>query len=386
MTASVAAVACDGGVGTEGRTSSRIEILDALRGVAALLVVFQHIAEGIIKIHTLPPAWEHAGRVVFGDTFNFGRFGVALFFLLSGFVIPFSFRTDRPLRGFVVSRVFRLYPAYWLSLGFALLVLHAIGAQGPTALTIVANLTMIQKYLGQPDVVAAYWTLATELAFYAMAAGLVAAGRLRTPMVLGSGVGGLLAVALLLALASPLLGRRLPADLPLHLALMLLGTLLRLAILEGDQVAGRLAQGLVGAFLVVMTIVQFVTLPPGDADGFMHPLAPTLGYVGALFVFVAFAGRQAGFGRGATWLGAVSYSIYLFHGTIVMALEPMLVRGRPGLALTYAVLVLGATLLVAAIVYRCVERPMIRLGHRVMGRSPRANRPRARPAIAPPSP
>jgi peptidoglycan/LPS O-acetylase OafA/YrhL len=386
MAVDAGAVALYGAVSADSRTPSRIDALDGLRGLAALLVVFQHVAEGIIKMHTMPPEFERAGRLLLGETFNFGRFGVALFFLLSGFVIPFSFRTDRPLLGFVISRVFRLYPAYWLSLGFALLVLPAIGAQVPAPRVIAANLTMMQKYLGQPDVVAAYWTLATELAFYVMAAGLFVAGWLRMPRVLAGGTATLLAAALLLALVSPLLGRRLPADLPLHLGLMLLGTIVRLAMLDGDPMARRLGRRLFVAFLIVAPVVQFMTLPPGDADGFTRPLAPTLGYVGALLVFFALADRRAGFGRVATWSGAVSYSIYLFHGTIVMALEPMLVAGRPGLALLYAGSVVCGTIIIAAIVYHGVERPMVRLGHRVMGRSYSATRRAGQPAIKASSP
>ncbi|RZL85717.1 MAG: acyltransferase, partial [Sphingomonas sp.] len=257
MAVDAGAVALRGAAVTDSRKLSRIEALDGLRGLAALLVVFQHVAEGILKMHTLPPDFERAGRLLLGETFNFGRFGVALFFLLSGFVIPFSFSTDRPLHRFVISRVFRLYPAYWLSLGFALLVLHAIGVRVPAPGVIAANLTMMQKYLGQPDVVAAYWTLATELAFYAMAAGLVAGGRLRTPGVLTGSIAALLATAVLLALASPLVGRRLPADLPLHLGLMLLGTILRLAMLEGDPIARRLARRMIVTFLIVAPVVQF---------------------------------------------------------------------------------------------------------------------------------
>lgn len=189
----------------------------------------------------------------------------------------------------------------------------------------------------------------------------------------------MLAAALLLALASPIIGRRLPADLPLHLGLMLLGTTLRLAMLDGDPIARRLGRRLFVAFLIVTPVVQFMTLPPGDADGFTRPLAPTLGYVGALLVFVTLANRQAGFGRVATWFGALSYSIYLFHGTIVMALEPMLVSGRPGLALLYAASVACGTIIIAAIVYHGVERPMV--GHRIMRRSYSATRPAGQSAI-----
>lgn len=381
MAKDAGAVALYGAGSADSLRPSRIEALDGLRGLAALLVVFQHVAEGILKMHTLPPEFERAGRLLLGETFNFGRFGVALFFLLSGFVIPFSFHAEFPLRGFATSRVFRLYPAYWLSLGFAILVLHAIGAQAPTPNVIAANLTMMQKYLGQPDVVAAYWTLATEVAFYVMAVGLFATGWLRIPRVLAGGTATLLAAALLLALASPIIGRRLPADLPLHLGLMLLGTTLRLAMLDGDPIARRLGRRLFVAFLIVTPVVQFMTLPPGDADGFTRPLAPTLGYVGALLVFVTLANRQAGFGRVATWFGALSYSIYLFHGTIVMALEPMLVSGRPGLALLYAASVACGTIIIAAIVYHGVERPMVRLGHRIMRRSYSATRPAGQSAI-----
>ena len=41
---------------------------------------------------------------------SLGRFGVALFFLISGFIVPFSIGGERPLFQFAVSRVFRLYP------------------------------------------------------------------------------------------------------------------------------------------------------------------------------------------------------------------------------------------------------------------------------------
>lgn len=357
----------------------RIETLDALRGLAALLVLFQHLAETVIATHALPLPVEQAGVLLLDGIFHFGRFGVALFFLISGFVIPFSFRTDRPVRAFAISRAFRLYPAYWLSLGAALLVLHVTGAPAAAPVTIVANVAMIQHYVGQPDIVVAYWTLATELAFYVLAACLLAAGVLRAPFVLAGGIVALFGAALMLALASHLIGQRLPADLPLHLGLMLLGTMLRLAMLERDAIAVRLAGILAGLFLATVPVVQFMTVPPVGAVGFT--LAPTLGYIGALVLFVGVVGRRPGGGgsvgshsfgghsvgrRVATWFGTISYSVYLFHGPVIMACGTILVAGHPGSALRYAALVLGATILVAAIVYHFVEAPMVRLGHRVV--------------------
>jgi peptidoglycan/LPS O-acetylase OafA/YrhL len=351
--------------------SGRIEMLDTLRGLAALLVLFQHLAETVIAAHALPLSIEQAGVLLINGIFHFGRFGVALFFLISGFVIPFSFRTDRSVGAFAISRAFRLYPAYWLSLGGALLVLHVTGAPAAALVTIAANVVMVQHYVGQPDIVVAYWTLATELAFYVLAACLLAAGLLRAPFVLAGGIVALFGAALLLALASHLIGQRLPADLPLHLGLMLLGTMLRLAMLERDAVAVRLASILGGLFLATVPLVQFMTVPPVGTAGFT--LAPTLGYIGALLLFVAGVGRRSDwpssvYTRVATWFGTISYSVYLFHGPVIMACGAILITGNPGSVLRYAALVLGVTILLSAIVYHFVEAPMVRLGHRVVKR------------------
>ena len=92
----------------------RIEHLDAMRGIAALLVVVQHGLERTTQYFDAP--W------IVLDAVNLGRFGVVLFFLISGFVIPFSFRGDQPIRNFAISRTFRLLPALWLSVALLLLV------------------------------------------------------------------------------------------------------------------------------------------------------------------------------------------------------------------------------------------------------------------------
>ncbi|HET9337283.1 MAG TPA: acyltransferase family protein, partial [Sphingomicrobium sp.] len=126
---------------------ARLGHIDALRGLAALSVVIQHSAELV--------------GLGFG-AFNGGRFGVLLFFLLSGFVIPFSFSGDEPIRRFLISRFFRLYPAFWASLIAASLVSFVPPGE------FAANATMAPILFGQPLSVGAYWTLFFELCFYGL--------------------------------------------------------------------------------------------------------------------------------------------------------------------------------------------------------------------------
>ncbi|MCD4661779.1 MAG: acyltransferase family protein [Agrobacterium sp.] len=90
--------------------SGRYRFIDALRGVAVLLVLIIHISEIYVQISS---NGRHSGRWIadISHEFDFGRMGVTIFFLISGFVIPSSFVGDR-LNGtlkFLISRFFRLF-------------------------------------------------------------------------------------------------------------------------------------------------------------------------------------------------------------------------------------------------------------------------------------
>ncbi|MCW2986380.1 MAG: acyltransferase, partial [Conexibacter sp.] len=173
----------------------RLEFLDALRGLAALAVAFGHRAEGMI-----------GGFVHFdAHVFRFGQFGVVLFFLCSGFIIPASLERHGSLRRFWISRFFRLYPLYWLALAAAL-ALHLAGRFGLTpdyehhvVVATAANVTMMQAFISQPLLIGLSWTLAFEMGFYLMVSGLFLAGAHRRSLALA---GTLVALALALALHS----------------------------------------------------------------------------------------------------------------------------------------------------------------------------------------
>jgi peptidoglycan/LPS O-acetylase OafA/YrhL len=149
----------------------RLRGLDALRGVAALMVLLFHYTtaecgDGLAcQPRTVPTVW-------------FGYYGVELFFVISGLVIFWTLDRRADLWDFAASRFARLFPAYWAALLATSLVLHLdpLRTQAPPSLGEVAvNLSMLQTFLDVRSVDAVYWTLACELVFYAWAAVLVRA-------------------------------------------------------------------------------------------------------------------------------------------------------------------------------------------------------------------
>ncbi|MFD9219340.1 acyltransferase family protein [Streptomyces sp. NPDC060064] len=141
----------------------RIAALDGLRLLAALMVVAYHyLARG--------EGWSASGQAKFPTAFPFaayGWLGVELFFLISGFVICMSC-WGRSVGDFFVSRVTRLYPAYWFAVLATTAVLLLIpGGQKPLPWPdVLTNLTMLQEPLGVRMVDGVYWTLFAELRFY----------------------------------------------------------------------------------------------------------------------------------------------------------------------------------------------------------------------------
>ncbi|MFD5430245.1 acyltransferase family protein [Streptomyces sp. NPDC127084] len=141
----------------------RIAALDGLRLLAALMVVAYHYL-------AWRGSWPAPTEITFPTAFPFavyGWLGVELFFLISGFVICMSC-WGRSLGDFFVSRVSRLYPAYWLAVltTSAVLLLVPGGWDPHPWPDILINLTMLNEPLGVRSVDAVYWTLFAELRFY----------------------------------------------------------------------------------------------------------------------------------------------------------------------------------------------------------------------------
>ena len=137
--------------------TARYEELDALRGVASLMVVFFHFT------------WR---RPEANLGFILGTTGVDLFFIISGFVIFMSMNKITRSTDFIINRVSRLYPTYWtcVTFTFIILIIDTLYSTGSAATipwwTYLANMTMFQYYLRMPDLDGPYWTMITEMLFY----------------------------------------------------------------------------------------------------------------------------------------------------------------------------------------------------------------------------
>lgn len=326
----------------------RLGFLDALRGLAALAVVVQHGGERV-----------SAGfREVTGSAVQLGQLGVLAFFLVSGFVIPLSLERGG-LRRFAVTRVARLYPAYWTSLVLVAVAWQAGVLQIPGEFRHglgpwLVESTMLQSFLGVPQLQGQYWSLAFEVIFYALAA-LLYALRLHTHTV------GLALAALGTAVAAHVLGRVTQTTVPLGLAnvaSMFVGTVL-FRVASGD-VPARTGWRVYAAGAVAVQAVLVLRLR-GHTDastGGTLTLGPMVGaWAGAYLVFAAgFALRSRAVPRWLAWTGLISYSVYLLHPLVMSAV------GEVGNAAVTMAVWVTLTLAAAAVAHRLVEAPGIRAG------------------------
>ncbi|HAO1513936.1 TPA: acyltransferase family protein [Escherichia coli] len=131
-----------------------------LRGVAALFVVLFHLRSIIAGAY----AQENLGDILF----DYGYFGVDLFFMISGFVIVFSTQNDSSIKSFAIKRFFRIYPIYLI----AILISYALSINSYTTSDLYKSLFFIQydyssiaPFYGY-SMVSAAWTLSYEVVFY----------------------------------------------------------------------------------------------------------------------------------------------------------------------------------------------------------------------------
>ncbi|MEV8597288.1 acyltransferase [Streptomyces sp. NPDC052012] len=391
---------------------SRLAWLDALRGIAALVVVFDHSSYSFMA--------EFRRQLI--PEFNTSRYGIMVFFLVSGYIIPASLERRGCVRTFWVGRLFRIYPL-WAAVVTAFLAANLLGlaqvrefgSQG-TASVAVAHITLLQELLGTPNLLLVLWTLSYEMAFYLLVVALfsvrmhqrsaevafalamlaavsVAIGSTVPVAALSDSVGTDLLVvaagcAMVVAIGCASSGlpvlRVFGAVLGGVLALVLVAFngavptwegLVILAVMFLGTAMYRAESGKTTWCYAACTAVVVVACAVGsayrfgDGDHFTRR-AWILSFLLAVLTFgIGLALRRRRIPRWLAWLGTISYSVYLVHPVLLAISDGTIGRWQqdnPALAVAfYAVL-----LPLCALTYRYVEAPGQALG-RKLARRPR---------------
>ncbi|TGV60864.1 acyltransferase [bacterium M00.F.Ca.ET.141.01.1.1] len=326
----------------------RIEWIDYARFFAALMVMGYHYSVNGIrngKLTSLEP-FDRASEVL-----QYGYLGVPFFFLVSGFVIMASAASGSPVK-FVISRIFRLWPAFL----FCLTLTSVVLAIWPSPLMpisfeqYIANLTMIPTSFGFSVVDGVYWTLKTELIFYSAVLLVLSLRLIRYAQIIVEVWIGWLVLSFAMGNANGFLQG--------YDAFFAAGCCFY--FMSRDGLSGRT---LIGAATCAVIGLRVAELPTTDFINATY--GPTLSHyivaaivIGFFVVFLAMSAsrlKTRAFPY-ARQVGALTYPMYLLHAHIGYALMSRFgSNAHPILTVTsMAVSIIIASWLVA----RFVERPV----------------------------
>ncbi len=378
------------------RLPSHVPLIDGARAVAAFLVLLTHAGSVTGATERLP----------FGFVLARGDWGVALFFILSGFLLTRPWVRWRLQGGRTPSvgdyfrkRAARILPAYWI----ALLAVFLLLPNPVTTQSVVSNVLIAQVYTG--DLLNGFfqtWSLSTEVAFYILLpllAPLLIRGSARRSLV-AVGLIAVIAPAWIVLCKGTLFGLQFPYAvlwLPGHLDWFCAG--MALAILERRIRTGDLPAPLVGTgrWLAAFAVVWLLVLSPLGGPYVMAGMSPGAAvlkeflYGASAFLLLGamlqpkadrtLLGRTLD-SRVMVWAGAVSYAFFLWHNLVMDYVRAALFAtiGSAGLLLT-VVGTTAITLVVSAVSYHLVEHPVMRRFGRTSGGSVSPTHPVGGPRV-----
>ena len=344
-----------------GLRKDRLAALDGLRFLAALAVVLFHFVGQ--TPNAMIVIWGRPYESTFPEMhryFAFGRLGVDLFFLISGFVICMS-AWGRTPRDFFISRVTRLYPMYWIAIAVSACVIYFTNTPfgHPNPRVFFANLTMLQTPLGVDHLDPVYWTLWPELCFYLTFAVVVWKGLSYQRVVIFC---GLWTVAAVLAPAAgiPLLTLMVnPTSAPFFIAGMAFYLMYRYR-------PTPLLWGIVA--MSWLLALHFLLVPSGGRNNW-DTWSPWRGWLVLVITvfFLLIAAIALGWTRWIRWrgltvAGTMTFPLYLLHDPIGITVayhygdrvDPWVLVG----------VTVAALMLLSYLAHRFVERPVARVMRR----------------------
>ena len=393
-----------------------LPVLDSMRAVAAIAVLATHAS-------FWGGAYGHRG---YGTALARLDIGVAIFFVLSGFLLSRPWfehharrTTPPPVRVYLWRRLLRIVPVYLISAVAALTLLP--GNQGASPATWVETLTLTNIYVDDqlPDGLTQMWSLATEVAFYVVLPGVMwlALSRRRDGAHSTSRLGVVVALLVVVNVAWLLntaygmkaSGTMAALWLPSYLTWFAVGLVIAAAAVHLDTArdtdaaeSSAVAQALrqMGrspgvcwtAGLAIFAVAATPVAGPAllVAPGFGEALTKNVLYAviaGLLILPGVFAEAEGRYAKSFSLpllrhLGHISYGVFCVH---LVVLE-LVARWRDmelfyGRTFELFVLTLAISLAVSELLYRLVERPVMRWKS-VLDPRASSNRPSTTPSPA----
>jgi len=328
--------------------TNRNGAIDALRGFAALMVVFNHLS--------------NQSTFAIG---NLGMIGVLLFFIISGYCMFLAVNkySQERLRYFLVKRFFRLYPAYWASI----ITFLVVSSEKYDATTVLYNFTMVQRLFSVPNIIGLYWTLFVEIIFYSIIVLLILFDLISRREIVLRFFYGFIILTIFAA------GVRYTTtwDMPFAHFLFMATFMLGGVFFFNEQTRQTSTNSFfhAAAFLACTWIVSWLVYNDATTGvGEMDKVFDTLSYFGnylfatSLFLIGTLILRINT--RITSYLGAISYSVYLFHIIVMVFLRPFISSS----SISSNVWSLALIILTAAFVHHVVEKPFIKLGDNILKR------------------
>jgi peptidoglycan/LPS O-acetylase OafA/YrhL len=405
------------------RSSPRYAELDSLRGLAALTVVFHHwlclfrpldsvphvMRDGLTRLardHDWQSFLHTAGIVQLIELsplylFFSGHEAVIMFFFLSGFVLSIQyFGNNRPQTPvFIIKRIFRIYPTYLVAISIAIVLNAAVSRGGDPSFgpwfnqtwRLPVRLSEVLHHLlliGSYDYMrfnTAIWSLAQEMRISLVFPILVVVARAQWRVAILS--------ALSISLAGNILARFFPTWHPDVFACIHYSSIFIVgAVLAKHHCSvSRAFSGLRRSHKAVFVFIVLTCYTYGRYFSFFRlvwssDLVILAGAAGLIVLALEFAAFKSVLNqRWIANLGRISYSLYLYHATVLFSLVYLLHGHASWLAIGCLYLLLSFCF--ALLSYRLVETPSIKLGS-VVARSVaipvhqrRASRPRLLPKL-----
>jgi exopolysaccharide production protein ExoZ len=335
----------------------KLDWIESGRGVAALAVVLYHCGNMML----LP---QYSGATGLDGLFRNGYLGVDFFFVLSGFIIYLvnskSLGKISALPNYIIRRLARILPAYWVVL-FVGLVLNQILQREKVAIS-------IQYFLGEMFLVnpgdlfvGPAWTLQNELIFYAVFSLFFLSAR--------AGLIGLtLWTALLLATKADLLNLAPGLDelliklAPPYLFHFLTGVLVGFWYTSGRSILALLST------LLISTSFVFLFGSDWLPEWTLKFLQSALGFGSVLCTLLVLEKKSIPALPAFVWLGKVSYSLYLVHIFLIGYLFAVLSRLNIYKLIPESLLFFIATGVCCSVAWVCfvtIERPAVAFAQKI---------------------